>query len=118
MPLVLGLTASAQAAELPQELERAAPEAAEELLHHMKTGSPLPEILMKVYGGLFLDYCILGGMPAVVRQYIQSGTFEGTLTIQRQLLEDYKEDIRKYADGIYTFPYFCAFLLRDYLKTI
>ena len=93
-------------------------EAAAELLHHMKTGSPLPEILMKVYGGLFLDYCILGGMPAVVRQYIQSGTFEGTLTIQRQLLEDYKEDIRKYADGIYTFPYFCAFLLRDYLKTI
>ncbi len=75
-------------------------EAAEELLHHMKTGSPLPEILMKVYGGLFLDYCILGGMPAVVRQYIRSGTFEGTLTIQRQLLEDYKEDIRKYADGM------------------
>ena len=93
-------------------------EAAEELLHHMKTGTPLSEILMKVYGELFLDYCILGGMPAVVRQYIRSGTFEGTLTIQRQLLEDYKEDIRKYADGIYTFPYFCAFLLRDYLKTI
>ena len=75
-------------------------EAAEELLHHMKTGTPFSEILMKVYGELFLDYCILGGMPAVVRQYIRSGTFEGTLTIQRQLLEDYKEDIRKYADGM------------------
>lgn len=35
-----------------------------------------------------------------MREYIQSGTFEGTLEIQRQLIEDYKEDIRKYADGM------------------
>lgn len=39
-------------------------------------------------------------MPAVIRQYIEKGTFEGTLDIQRQLIEDYKEDIRKYADGM------------------
>ncbi len=49
---------------------------------------------------LFLDYCILGGMPAVIREYIARGTFEGTLDIQRQLLEDYREDIRKYAEGM------------------
>ena len=55
---------------------------------------------MKIYSDLFLDYCILGGMPAVIRQYIEKGTFEGTLDIQRQLIEDYKEDIRKYADGM------------------
>lgn len=52
------------------------------------------------FSNLFLDYCILGGMPAVVREYIQRGTFEGTPEIQRQLIEDYKEDIRKYADGM------------------
>ena len=39
-------------------------------------------------------------MPAVVREYIERNTFEGTLDIQRQLLEDYREDIRKYADGM------------------
>lgn len=49
---------------------------------------------------MFLDYCILGGMPAVVRNYIEHGTFEGTLQMQRQLLLDYQEDIRKYADGM------------------
>ena len=63
-------------------------------------GQYIPETLMNVYSGLFLDYCILGGMPAVVREYIQKGTFEGTLDVQRQLLQDYKEDIRKYADGM------------------
>lgn len=72
----------------------------EEMLWHMQNQKPFNEIEMKVYSNLFLDYTILGGMPAVVKEYIQRGTFEGTLEIQRQLLEDYKEDIRKYADGM------------------
>ncbi len=70
------------------------------MLEHMEKQQPFNEAEMKVYGSLFLDYCILGGMPAVVKEYIEKGTFEGTLEIQRQLLEDYREDIRKYADGL------------------
>lgn len=72
----------------------------EEMLWHMQNQKPFNEVEMKVYSNLFLDYTILGGMPAVVKEYIQRSTFEGTLEIQRQLLEDYKEDIRKYADGM------------------
>lgn len=74
--------------------------AIDEMLWYMIKLQPFPEALMKTYSDLFLDYCILGGMPAVVREYIRRGTFEGTLDIQRQLLEDYKEDIRKYAEGM------------------
>lgn len=70
------------------------------MLEHMEKQKPFNEAEMKAYGSLFLDYCILGGMPAVVKEYIEKGTFEGTLEIQRQLLEDYREDIRKYADGL------------------
>ena len=70
----------------------------EEMLWHMESLTPFNETAMKTYGNLFLDYCILGGMPAVVREYMERGTFEGTLDIQRQLLADYREDIRKYAD--------------------
>ncbi|MGN0324264.1 MAG: ATP-binding protein [Oliverpabstia sp.] len=72
----------------------------DDMLWHMKTEKPFNEIEMKVYNSFFLDYCILGGMPAVVREYINKGTFEGTLDIQRQLLNDYREDIRKYAEGM------------------
>ncbi len=72
----------------------------EEMLSHMEKLVPFNETEMMVYSNLFLDYCILGGMPAVVKQYIETGTFEGTLEIQRQLLEDYREDIRKYAEGM------------------
>lgn len=71
-----------------------------DMLRHMEALEPFNETEMKVYGALFLDYCILGGMPAVVREYIGKGTFEGTLAIQRQLLADYREDIRKYVDGM------------------
>lgn len=72
----------------------------EDMLSHMKNLKPFNTTDMTVFGNLFLDYCILGGMPAVVRSYIEKKTFEGTLSIQRQLLEDYKEDIRKYAEGV------------------
>lgn len=75
-------------------------EAIYEILWHMETLKPFNQLELSLYSGLFLDYCILGGMPAVVRQYIEKGTFEGTLEIQRQLIADYQEDIRKYADGM------------------
>lgn len=75
-------------------------ETVQEMLQHMESLIPFNEVEMKVYSGLFLDYIILGGMPAVVRQHIERGTFEGTLAIQQQLLEDYREDIRKYAEGM------------------
>ncbi len=70
------------------------------MLVHMKELRPFNELEMKVYHSLFLDFCVLGGMPAVVTEYIQRNTFENSLDTQRQLISDYKEDIRKYAQGI------------------
>ena len=72
----------------------------DDLLEHMVSVTPFSELQLSVYEKLFFDYCLLGGMPAVVREYILKGTFEGSLETQRQLLADYKEDIRKYADGM------------------
>ena len=66
----------------------------------MQQLKPLSSLMMSVCDELFLDYTILGGMPAVVRQFTEKGTFEGSLELQRQLLADYKEDIRKYAEGM------------------
>ena len=71
-----------------------------DLLDHMIKLEPYNDALLSVCNSLFLDFCILGGMPAVVREYIVKGSFEGSLAIQRQLIADYKEDILKYADGM------------------
>ncbi|MBQ9986177.1 MAG: ATP-binding protein [Oscillospiraceae bacterium] len=75
-------------------------EVIDDILDHMKELKPFSELEHSVFTAHFLDYCILGGMPAVVREFIKNKTFEGTLDIQRQLIADYKEDIRKYADGM------------------
>lgn len=69
-------------------------------LKHMLELKPFNETELKVYRSLFLDYCVLGGMPAVVKSYIENGNFTGTLEIQSQILLDYEEDVRKYAIGL------------------
>ena len=69
------------------------------MLTHMQEMRPFSDTEIIVFHSLFMESCVLGGMPAVVADYIEKGTFEGSLETQRQLLEDYREDIRKYADG-------------------
>ena len=71
-----------------------------DMLSHLIQQIPFSDAEMNAFSGLFRDFCILGGMPAVVRFYMERGTFEGTLALQRQLLKDYQEDIRKYASGM------------------
>ena len=71
----------------------------DDLYQHMVELKPLSNMQMDVLGGLFSDYMILGGMPEVVNRYIESGQFSGLLQLQRQLLQDYEEDITKYAAG-------------------
>lgn len=39
-------------------------------------------------------------MPDVVKSYIESGIFSGTLDIQEQIRLDYEGDVRKYAEGL------------------
>ena len=75
-------------------------DAVKSMLSHMAEFKPFSPLEMEVYHALFLDFNVLGGMPAVVKEYILRGTFEGSLDMQKQLIADYKEDIRKYASGV------------------
>lgn len=71
-----------------------------DMLAHIVEIRPFSEGEMKVYMDLFREYMIVGGMPAVVRKYLENGNFSGILPLQRQLLADYEEDITKYAQGL------------------
>lgn len=75
-------------------------EQVEGITNHMVSLLPFNDIEQTVFRSAFLDYCVLGGMPAVVSTFVRSGTFEGTLAIQKQLVADYREDIQKYAEGL------------------
>lgn len=39
-------------------------------------------------------------MPAVVKSYVINNNFSKTLELQRQIMLDYEEDVRKYAIGL------------------
>ena len=72
----------------------------DDILKHMLSSKPFSETELNVFKSLFLDYCVLGGMPDVVKGYIESGTFSESLAIQEQIRLDYEEDVRKYALGL------------------
>lgn len=72
----------------------------DDILLHMHDLTPFSRAQMDTYKRLFLEYCVLGGMPAVVKSYAINNNFSKTLEIQRQIMLDYEEDARKYAQGL------------------
>ena len=69
----------------------------EDLYTHMASLTPFSELELSTYMDIFRDYMTIGGMPEVVKMYIDNGHFGGTLELLRQLLLDYEEDITQYA---------------------
>jgi len=72
----------------------------EEIYRHLKNQEPFSDTEFKILNDYFIEYAVLGGMPAVIKQFLEDGTFTNILPIQQQLVLDYEEDITKYADGI------------------
>ena len=70
------------------------------IFSHMLENKPFNENELSIFKELFLTYSVLGGMPDVVKQYLETGTFSGTLDLQNQIRLDYEEDVRKYAEGL------------------
>ena len=73
---------------------------AAEMLEKMLENRPFTALEHELYSRLFLEYCILGGMPKVAAAFFERQSFEGSLDLQRQLLVDYEGDARKYAEGL------------------
>lgn len=72
----------------------------QELLERMVTGQRLSDAMYETLRSLFYDFTALGGMPEVDWNYIQSGNFSGSLDTQKQILLDYRDDMKQYAGGL------------------
>ena len=70
------------------------------ILENMLALKPFTNLQFDLFRRLFLDYCVLGGMPAIVSSYIENKNFSDTLNMQNQINLDYEEDVRKYASGL------------------
>ena len=47
---------------------------------------------------LYYDYLVIGGMPEVVKEYINSNSTINAIDYQKNIIESYKNDITKYCD--------------------
>lgn len=72
----------------------------ESLYEHMKNLIPFSNTELSVMFDNFKEYMIIGGMPAIVNSFVKNNNYSGTLKMQRQILQDYEEDITKYASGL------------------
>ena len=71
-----------------------------DLYEHMKNCEPLSQLEFDVMLNNFHEYMIVGGMPAIVRTFIENKNYSGILNMQKQIIKDYEEDITKYAHGL------------------
>lgn len=72
----------------------------EALYEHMKQLKPLSTAQMDRLNQIFREYMVIGGMPAIVSRFISQNNYSGILQMQQQILNDYEEDITKYALGL------------------
>ena len=72
----------------------------DDLYKHMLDLKPLSNMQYDVMMSNFKEYMIVGGMPAIVSQFVENKNFSGILRMQQQILLDYEEDITKYAGGL------------------
>jgi hypothetical protein len=56
----------------------------------------MPESLHKKCLNLYHDYCLVGGMPEVVQEWVNSINLKSCIKIQQDLLATYRDDFHKY----------------------
>lgn len=58
----------------------------------------VPEVVNQRFHGLFREYAVVGGMPAVVSAFMEHSHYGEVQALQEALVGDYVADIHKYAD--------------------
>lgn len=67
------------------------------LKEHLNNETPVEEALHDRFRELLLQYTIVGGMPEVVKTFLETKQIGKVLSVQRRIIDDYKADMVKYA---------------------
>ncbi|MGN0066193.1 MAG: ATP-binding protein [Bacteroides sp.] len=64
----------------------------------IETMTPVPEAIHNRMRQMLLYYTIVGGMPEVVQSFVSTKNMQIILDIQRNIIDQYEDDMLKYAD--------------------
>ena len=67
------------------------------LKEYFDEGKRVPEAMHNKMLGFLREYIVIGGMPAVVDEFVKNSDFNLALRTQRAILRNYENDIAKYA---------------------
>lgn len=68
------------------------------LKKNLDTETPIPEALHHRMQQLLLQYAVVGGMPEAVQSFVDTKQMDQVLSIQRNIIRSYEDDMVKYAD--------------------
>ena len=68
------------------------------LKKNLDTETPIPEALHHRMQQLLLQYTVVGGMPEAVQSFVDTKQMDQVLSIQRNIIRSYEDDMVKYAD--------------------
>jgi predicted AAA+ superfamily ATPase len=72
----------------------------EDLRAYFVSKEKVPQAMHERMMELFKEYIVVGGMPRVVQEFVTTGNFARVLALQRGIIQDYADDIAKYAEGV------------------
>ena len=70
-----------------------------DISEYFEKREPVPEAMHDKMMELFREYIVVGGMPRVVLEFVNTHNFAKVLKLQKAILSDYTDDIAKYAEG-------------------
>ncbi len=71
----------------------------EEIHRAYETMEPMPDALHQEAIELYREYLLIGGMPACINAFLNSGSFLDVPLVQNEILDNYIADMAKYASN-------------------
>ena len=68
------------------------------LKKHLETETPVTAAIHKRMSNLLRQYAVVGGMPEAVNTFISTHDISQVVDVQRGIVDEYKDDMVKYAD--------------------
>ena len=71
----------------------------QDIREYFEKREAVPEAMHEKMLELFREYIVVGGMPRVVQEFVNTHNFAKVLKLQKGIISDYTDDIAKYAEG-------------------
>ncbi|MCD8203767.1 MAG: AAA family ATPase [Coprobacillus sp.] len=72
----------------------------EVIFNHMEENIPFDKSELESLNSHFFNYVILGGMPAVIVDYLENGNISNARDMQKKIVSQYRADMIQYSDVV------------------